>query len=60
MQTELARINRREEIAPDDRQDRERAPDQNKKQDENAQPVLQRPSQGINVTLTKFLKSSVK
>src|SRR4029077_18495666 len=37
VQTKLARINSWEKIASNDRQNRERAPNENKKQDENAQ-----------------------
>ena len=47
-------------IASYDRQNRERAANENKKQDENAQSVLQGPGQSIDVTLTKFFESSVK
>ena len=41
MQTKLARINGWEKIASHDWQNRERASNENKKQDENAQSVLQ-------------------
>src|SRR4029077_17105754 len=60
VQTKLARINSWEKIASDDRQNRERAANENKKQDENAQSVLQGPGESIDVTLTKFFESSIK
>src|SRR4029077_18895086 len=60
VQTKLARINSLEKMPSDDRQNRERAANENKKQDENAQSVLQGPGQSIDVTLTKFFESSIK
>ena len=58
MQTELARIDSWEEIAPDDRQDRERAPDKNDKENENTYSILQRPRQRIHVTLAQFFEAA--
>ena len=57
VQAELAGVDRRKEVASDNRQDHERAGDEDREENKDRRAILQRPGEPVHVTLPRIFEA---